>query len=550
MNAIKKMLRFISINYILLKYGLDKLVWTTPLLRPLKILIIFFPWRWFHKNERPTGVAIREALEELGPIFVKFGQLLSTRQDLLPDDVAMELAKLQDKVPPFASSIAKEMIEKSLNQPIDALFKEFDLIPIASASIAQVHKATLFNGAEVVVKVLRPNLHQQIKQDLGLLESFAKALQRVKSFKRFKPLELVYEIKSTLLDEIDLLKEAANASQLKRNFSTQDILYVPEVYWDYCRKNVLVIERIEGVRISDINTLNAHHVNLKRLAERGVEIFFTQVFRDCFFHADMHPGNIFADIKTPDNPRYIAVDFGIMGTLDPIDQRYLAENFLAFFERDYRRVASLHIESGWVPKHTSIGAFESAIRTVCEPIFEKPLKNISFAQTLLRLFQVARKFDMEVQPQLLLLQKTLVSVEGLGRQLYPDLDLWTTAKPFLETWLRNHYSPKKMLRTIKQKIPKWANEAVEIPDTLHDVLQYWQSHVRPYLQQQTSSKATKANTLSTRSVAYIGMGCTLLIVATIIGLETLPEVFLTQWGLPLAGVIALIGVVCLRKKTR
>lgn len=547
MNAIKKMLRFIYINYILLKYGLDNLVWNTPLLRPLKILIIFFPWRWFRKNKRPTGIAIREALEGLGPIFVKFGQLLSTRQDLLPDDIAGELTKLQDKVPPFSSSIAKDMIEKSLNQPIEVLFKKFDLIPIASASISQVHQATLFNGKEVVVKVLRPNLHQQIKQDLGLLESFAKILRHVKSFKRFKPLEMVNEIKSTLLDEIDLLKEAANASQLKRNFSNQDILYVPEVYWDYCRKDVLVMERIEGVRISDIDTLNAHHMNLKCLAERGVEIFFTQVFRDCFFHADMHPGNIFADIRNPNKPNYIAVDFGIMGTLDPIDQRYLAENFLAFFERDYRRVATLHIESGWVPKHTSISAFESAIRTVCEPIFEKPLKNISFAQTLLRLFQVARKFDMELQPQLLLLQKTLVSVEGLGRQLYPDLDLWTTAKPFLKEWLKNHYSPKKILRTIKQKIPKWANEAVEVPDMLHDVLQHWQSHVRSYLQHTTPQKS-KTNTLTAKSVAYISLGCTLLIIATMIGLHTLPKTFLNHWGLSLAGLSAAMGVFCLRRK--
>lgn len=547
MTIIRKLLRLLYINYILLKYGLDKLVWASPTLKPFRLLIIFFPWRWFRQQQLPTGVAIRQALESLGPIFVKFGQLLSTRQDLLPEEIASELAKLQDNVPPFPSQQAKAIIETSLNQSVETAFQSFARDPIASASIAQVHEARLHDGQAVVIKVLRPHIRQQINQDIGLLETLAKALSRVKFFQPFKPLAVVQEIKSTLLDEIDLLKEAANASQLRRNFADGELIYVPKVYWDYCRTNVMVLEKIEGVRISDLSALKQHQVDLKCLAERGVEIFFTQVFRDCFFHADMHPGNIFVDISRPALPRYLAVDFGIMGTLDPIDQRYLAENFLAFFERDYRRVALLHIESGWVPKQTSVSAFEAAIRTVCEPIFEKPLKDISFAQTLLRLFQVARRFDMEVQPQLLLLQKTLVSVEGLGRQLYPDLDLWQTAKPFLEKWMKTHYSPKKILRKLKQKLPIWANQFIEMPDTLHDALGHWQTQWQPYLQQ-SADTLRKRKPLTVRAIGLISLGCTLIVSATLIALEAVPHAAIEHWGLPAAIGIAVAGIVLIKQR--
>lgn len=547
MNNIKKLLRLIYINYIFFKYGLDNFIWSAPNFKLKKILILFFPWRWFKKHERPQGTAVREALESLGPIFVKFGQLLSTRQDLLPENIANELSKLQDNVPPFSSVIAKETIEKSLQQSVETVFKTFELTPMASASIAQVHHATLFDDKEVAVKVLRPNIKKQILQDVALLETMAAILSRISSFKRLQPVAVVQEIKSTLLDEIDLLKEAANASQLRRNFPGNGILYVPEIHWDYCRKDVMVLEKIDGVRISDIDVLEAHNVDLKKLAERGVEIFFTQVFRDCFFHADMHPGNIFVDVSLPANPSYIAVDFGIMGTLNPADQRYLAENFLAFFKRNYRQVAMLHIESGWVPKNTSVSAFESAIRTVCEPIFEKPLKHISFAQTLLRLFQVAKRFNMEIQPQLLLLQKTLVSVEGLGRQLYPDLDLWNTAKPFLEQWMKTHYSPKRLFKEAKYKLPHLTSNLLHMPNTLHDALEYWQLQLQPHLEQ-SRTKAPKKNHLSIRTISTISLGCTLILSSTILLVHTLSQATLEQWGLPIALFTALLGLVLAKKK--
>jgi len=458
------------------------------LFRPFNFLILFFPWRWFRKKKAPSGEAIRQALEELGPIFVKFGQLLCIRRDILPDDIAEELAKLQDKVPPFSGKKAKQLIEQSLGYTTESIFSEFNITPLASASIAQVHAATLYDGSKVVVKVLRPNIYQQINQDVALLELFAKLMFRyLPQSRRFRPIEVVAELKATLYDELDLLREAANASQLRRNFADSDSLYVPQIYWEHSRKNVLVMEHIYGVPISDMNTLRANNTNLKKLAERGVEIFFTQVFRDCFFHADMHPGNVFVSIKDPQNPKYMAVDFGIMGTLGPDDQRYLGENFLAFFKRDYRRVAELHVQSGWVPPHTRVEAFESAIRTVCEPIFERPLKDISIGQTLLRLFQTARRFNMEVQPQLVLLQKTLLTVEGLGRQLYPELDLWQTAKPFLEKWMKKQFGVRAFFRNIKTHFPIWSDRLPELPEAVYNIARYWQDETH-YLKHQQSSK--------------------------------------------------------------
>lgn len=515
--------------------------------------MLFCPWRWFKKQKPVDGVSIRLALEELGPIFVKFGQLLSIRRDLLPDDIADELAKLQDKVPPFSGEIAKHMIEQSLGQSIETLFLEFNMSPLAAASISQVHTATLHDGHKVVVKVLRPKIHHYIQRDVALLETFAKMLFRyVPPMRRFRPIEVVEEFKRTLYDELDLLREAANASQLKRNFKNSESLHIPEVYWAYCRKNILVTEQIYGIHILDMPTLVAQNVNLKRLAERGVEIFFTQVFRDCFFHADMHPGNIFVDAQYPENPKYIAVDFGIMGSLSPDDQRYLGENFLAFFNRDYRRVAELHIQSGWVPPHTRIEVFESAIRTVCEPIFERPLKDISFGQTLLRLFQTAREFNMEVQPQLVLLQKTLLTIEGVGRQLYPDLDLWQTAKPFLEKWMRQQFGPKALFRTLKNKFPIWADRLPDLPEAIQDIAHFWQKETHYLKHQQSIARLSHKELLKhkNRHITRKIFGATLLICATLIAITSAhTDIFnlLREYPLWFIGIGSTLGLYCLFK---
>jgi len=470
-KAITRIFRLIQINLILLRYGLDEMILSLHLFRPLRFLIYINPWYFSINRKNALGVRLRLALEALGPIFVKFGQALSTRRDLLPEEIADELAKLQDKVPPFAGEIAQAMIEQACGRSIHELFLEFEIKPLASASIAQVHIAKLFDGKEVAVKVLRPGVHKQVARDVDLLYVLARLAERYwVEGRRLRPREVVAEFERHLFDELDLLREAANASQLRRNFLNSSLLYIPEVYWDYSHVNVLVTERIYGIPISDIKSLNKHHINLKILAERGVEIFFTQVFRDCFFHADMHPGNIFVSPENPANPQYLGVDFGIMGTLSSSDQRYLAENLMAFFKRDYRRVAELHVESGWVPEYTRTEEFEAAIRTVCEPIFERPLKDISFGQLLLRLFQTARRFQMEVQPQLVLLQKTLFNVEGLGRQLYPDLDLWSTAKPFLEKWLKQQMGPRAFFRKIREHAPYWAEKFPELPDLLYQTL--------------------------------------------------------------------------------
>lgn len=414
---------------------------------------------------------LRLALEALGPVFIKFGQMLSTRRDLLPDDIAEELKKLQDRVPPFDGAKAQALIESALESPVSVLFERFDVNPIASASVAQVHPAILKNGREVVVKVIRPGIDRTIRKDVALLYSLAHLVQAVwQDGRRLRPVEVVEEYEQTIFDELDLRKEAANGSQLRRNFSDSSILYVPEIFWDYTRQNVLVMERIHGIPVAEVERLQEQNTDFKLLAERGVEIFFTQVFRDSFFHADMHPGNIFVSLDNPADPRYIAIDFGIVGSLTAEDQSYLARNFLAFFQRDYRQVAQLHVDSGWVPADTNVDAFETAIRSVCEPIFEKPLKDISFGQVLLGLFQTARRFNMEVQPQLVLLQKTLLNIEGLGRQLYPELDLWQTGKPFLEDWMKERMGPKGVYRAIKQQAPDWLDKLPHLPQLVYDAL--------------------------------------------------------------------------------
>ena len=455
--------RLFRIQRVVIRYRLDDLLFALPLPWWMMALRYVMPWRLIPRkiSELPRGARLRLALQDLGPIFIKFGQILSTRRDLLPEDIADELMLLQDRVPPFDPQVAIKLIEEQLGAKISDVFSRFDVTPLASASVAQVHSARLKSGEEVVVKVVRPGLKPIISQDLAWLFILARTAERMSADARLlHPVDVVADYEKTIYDELDLLREAANSSQLRRNFEGSDLLYVPQVYWDWCRPKVLVMERIYGIQVNDLATLADQRTDMKLLAERGVEIFFTQVFRDSFFHADMHPGNIFVSTVSPWSPQYIAIDCGIVGSLTPEDQDYLARNLFAFFKRDYRRVAQLHIDSGWVPAETKLNEFEAAIRTVCEPIFEKPLKDISFGQVLMRLFQTARRFNMEVQPQLVLLQKTLLNIEGLGRQLYPDLDLWSTAQPFLERWMRERVSPKTLFGNLQsqvEQIPHLAN---------------------------------------------------------------------------------------------
>jgi len=453
MMSTRTLVRLVGIQRTLARYGLDDMLATVPQLKPLRVLFFLAP-KSSHKNA-PRGERIRRALEELGPIFVKFGQALSTRRDLLPPDIAAELAKLQDAVPPFPAEQAIEIIETAYGQSVDEVFEEFDREPLGAASIAQVHAARLKGGKQVIAKVLRPDVEDRINRDLEVMRVFAQLVARYSDIgRRLKPVEVVAEYEQTITDELDLMREAANAAQLRRNFEGTDLLYVPEVYWDYCRPEVMVQERIFGVQISDMDTLRAANTNFQMLAENGVEIFFTQVFRHNFFHADMHPGNIFVMIDDPQKPLYAAVDFGIVGTLNPEDKEYLAANFLAFFDRDYHRIAKLHIDSGWVPEGTRIDQLEAAVRTVCEPVFNKPLEEISFAQVLMRLFRVAQRFEVEIQPQLVLLQKTLFNIEGLGRDLYPRLDLWKTARPVLKKWMDEQVGPRAVLEDLKVNLPQ------------------------------------------------------------------------------------------------
>jgi ubiquinone biosynthesis protein len=465
---LRQLTRMLSIQRVLVKHGLDEIVLNTHLFRPLAWLGRLLA---FGRRREPLGVRLRKALEELGPIFVKFGQALSVRPDLLPPEVALELAKLQDQVPPFAGAEAEAALAAAFGKPVDEVFVDFAREPLAAASIAQVHAARLPDGQAVVVKVLRPNVAALILRDVEVLYAIATLAERYwPEARRLHPIEVVAEFERTLAVELDLMREAANAAQLKRNFAGSDLLYVPEIYWDYCRPSVLTMERIVGIQVDDIEALRAAGTDIRRLAENGVEIFFTQVFRHNFFHADMHPGNIFVDVTNPAQPKYVAVDFGIVGTLDERDQHYLAENFLAFFRRDYRRVATLHVDSSWVPAGTRVDELEAAVRAVCEPIFNKPLKDISFGLVLLRLFQTARQFNMEIQPQLVLLQKTLLAIEGLGRQLYPELDLWKTAKPVLEQWMRERRDPRTQLKQLIAAWPEITDDLALLPRLLHRAL--------------------------------------------------------------------------------
>jgi ubiquinone biosynthesis protein len=470
------LLRLIDIQRILVKHRLDDLIKSAHLFRPIRFLFLLSPLTWASRStDKPRGVRIREALEELGPIYVKFGQSVSTRQDLLPEDIGRELAKLQDQVPPFSADEALAAVEAAYGKPAEEVFADFEPEALAAASIAQVHLARLRSDQagdkQVIVKILRPNVHADVARDIETLYFIARLAERYWSDgRRLRPTEVVEEYEKTVFNELDLMREAANAAQLRRNFRGSTQIYVPKVYWDYCRPSVMVMERIEGVPIGDMETLRNAGTNFKKLAANGVEIFFTQVFRDNFFHADMHPGNIFVDIEDPDSPRYAAVDFGIVGTLQERDRRYLAENFMAFFNRDYHRVAELHVNSGWVPGGTRVDEFESAIRTVCEPIFNKPLAEISFGQLLVRLFQVAGRFDMEIQPQLILLQKTLLQIEGLGRELYPQLNLWDTGQPVLKKWMEQQTGPKATLERVWRDLPELRYSLELLPSVMRRLM--------------------------------------------------------------------------------
>ncbi len=468
----RHVLRLLTIYRVMMRHGLYELVLATHLLGPARFAVLLWPGTWFRKERPPLGERLRLTLEDLGPVFVKFGQALSTRPDILPPDIARELSKLQDKVPPFPGPQARDILETALGRPVARVFDRFEVEPMASASVAQVHEARLKDGRDVVVKVLRPDIEKVIARDVDVLKALASLAQRYwPDGRRLRPTEVVDEYEKTIFDELDLMREAANAAQLRRNFADKPILYIPEVHWDYCRRNVMVPERIYGEPVANVPALKTKGVDMAVLADRGVEIFFTQVFKHNFFHADMHPGNIFVDTTDPADPGYVAVDFGIVGTLTVRDQHYLAANLLAFFKRDYNRVAELHVESGWVPAGTRVDEFESAIRTVCEPVFNKPLKDISFGHFLVRLFQVARRFDMEVQPQLVLLQKTLLNIEGLGRQLYPELDLWSTAQPFLEEWIADQASGREVLNKLRDNLPDVGESLQSLPLTLMNSLQ-------------------------------------------------------------------------------
>ena len=465
-----KFLRLLKILRVAIRYGLDEIAISgLKVPRTAKLIDTIIFWR---DISAPRGVRLRMALEDLGPIFVKFGQVLSTRSDLIPPDLVVELSRLQDRVPPFDSDLAIAQIRKSLGAHPDQLFASFERDPVASASIAQVHFAVLKDGKEVAVKVLRPGMKKSIDEDVALMHIAAEWIGRIwADSKRLKPKEVVAEFDKYLHDELDLMREAANASQLRRNFADSKLLMVPEMYWDYCSNSVIVMERMHGIPVSQIDKLAAAGVDLKKLSSDGVEIFFTQVFRDGFFHADMHPGNILVSIAPETFGRYIALDFGIVGTLNDYDKDYLSQNFLAFFRRDYKRVAEAHIESGWAPKETRVDELESAVRACCEPIFDRPLKDISFGQILLRLFQTSRRFNVEVQPQLVLLQKTLLNIEGLGRQLDPDLDLWKTAKPYLENWMGEQIGWQGLLQRLKAEAPRYTQILPQLPRLLHRALE-------------------------------------------------------------------------------
>lgn len=537
----KQFKRLVKINRVLTYYRIDELLFASTKYEWFTLVNRLFFWNWRYRSKASRGERIRLALEELGPIFIKFGQALSTRKDLLPEDISVELRKLQDDCPPFDEKHSIEIIEQGLRRPISEAYASFDPIPMASASIAQVHAATLIDGSEVVVKVVRPDIKPVIEQDVSILRSLAKLLEAaIRESRRLHPTEVVEEFEKTLLDELDMMREASNAAQLRRNFEDSELLYVPEIYWSHTNDNVMTMERIHGIRISNTEQLVESGIDLTELSAKGVTIFFTQVFKHNFFHADMHPGNIFV---LPDG-RYAAIDFGIMGTLTPEDQRYLAENFLAFFNRDYLRVSELHIESEWVPHDTRVNELESAIRSVCEPIWDRPLKEISFGLFLMRLFQTARRFGMEVQPQLVLLQKTLLNIEGLGRQLDDELDLWDTAKPFLEDWMQERVGLKSLMKNAKANLPYWIEQAPSLPGLLHSSLnKLAHTDFQKTAQQIEQLERQLKKQQEAERRRWLGGG--LLVLAMFSTQLELPQLIQQDW---IRSLMVLIGLVLILKK--
>jgi ubiquinone biosynthesis protein len=539
MRRIRTLLRLLSIQRVLVRHGLDEIITATHILRPLRFFFYLLPRR--SDRSAPLGERIRLALVELGPIFVKFGQAVSTRRDLLPRDIADELAKLQDRVPPFPAEEAVAILSATYGKPVDEVFARFDFEPLAAASIAQVHTAALEDGTEVIVKLLRPGVRDQIEQDLDVLYAIAGLADKYwENSKRLRPLELVAEYEKTVIDELDLMREGGNAAQLRRNFQDSDMLYVPEIYWDFCRPEILVQERVYGIPISDMEALRAAGTNIQALAENGVEIFFSQVFRHNFFHADMHPGNIFVIVDDPERPKYAAVDFGIVGTLSPSDQQYLAGNFLAFFDRDYYKIAKLHLDSGWVPPDTRIDELETAVRTVCEPIFNKPLAEISFAQVLIRLFRIAQRFNMEIQPQLLLLHKTLLNIEGLGRELYPELDLWKTAQPVLRQWMDEQVGPRAVLGDLRENLPQLRDALRELPAAIKHLADQAAEGKLQVRANTPDLKLLREQLKQQQKQRFLlAVGLTAAISGTLIlTLDTMPGL---GWVLIVAGILSLIG---------
>ena len=543
-----QIIRLLHIQRVLVRHGLDEIVFAMHLFRPLRFMSRLFPWSWFKRTHAgTTGERVRKVLEELGPIFVKFGQILSTRRDMLPEEVTGELAKLQDHVPPFSGHRARQIIEAAFAKTIAELFREFDETPLASASIAQVHTATMHDGRQMIVKVVRPDIEQIIRRDLSLLHILADMAEHYwRDAQRLGPGKVVDEFERTLLDELDLQREAANASQLRRNFIDSDMLYVPQIEWDLTRQNVMVMERITGIPVSNTVQLQAAGIDLQQLAKAGIEVFFTQVLRDNFFHADIHPGNIFVAPADDGKAKILVVDFGIMSSLSEFDLRYLTENFLAFLNRDYQRVAELHVESGWVPQGTRVDEFEFAIRTVCEPLFDRPLREISYGTLLLRLFQTARRFNMVIMPQLILFQKTLVNMEGLGRMLYPELDIWQTARPILERWMSERVGLRGVMKGTRENIPHWLDRLPDLPNKSIDLIERLRNgRVQfEWTSNQMEELRKELRTSSIRSTHSIIGSITLLTGIVLHGFNSAPtglnQVTVLSWVLGVIGIGLLI----------
>lgn len=538
---ITRLSRLLTIERVMVKYGLDELFLKDTRVDLLRHVFLLSPTRWLNSETRqlPRGQRIRLALEELGPVFVKLGQMLSTRRDLLPDDIGDELALLQDKVPPFSNELAKETIEAALGDSIENLFAEFETSPMASASVAQVHGAVLKDGSSVVVKVLRPGIETLIDRDVALMYMLADmAAVSLPDAKRLRPRDVVTEYDHTIHNELNLINEASNGVEFRNNFKDSDLLYVPEIHWDFTRTNVLVMERIHGIPIRDIEAMHAINMDMRKLAEHAVEIFYTQLFTHNFFHADMHPGNIFVSAENPAYPKFLSVDFGIVGSLTDEDLTYLGENMLAFFRSDFRRVAQLHVDSGWVPADTRVSDFEAAIRSVCGPIFEKPLAEISFGNVLLQLFQTARRFEMEVQPQLVLLQKTLLNIEGLGRQLYPELDLWATGKPYLEDWVKEKRGPKAIARRFIEQAPLVLDAMPYMPMLVHDYMQSQKSAANN--KNAFHQAKPRGGVAESRLLRYTLAGAVLTVVASLFGSAYVVQGAGVPWWSWLVGISGFI----------